>query len=173
MIAATLLVVAALAVWLIAPHIVRAVLLSRLPRVNEAKLTHSVLSDVADRPWPLGLVRLPGKHGCLVTDPALARRLLECNDGSVVREVAAYSRYEAFLGGALVVLPQATILHRSLRSALLRLFNARLAHATLLNCTERLMERLDESVTKELRRGAIDQAGPGAAVRVPLQRGLR
>ena len=136
----------------------RFVLLSRLPCLKVEKLTHSSLSAAAREHWPDGLVRLPGNHGVLVTSPALTRQLLERGDGAVHREVQQYVRYGGFLPGALVLLPQGSVEHRVLRSALLPLFTpmaTRRNHATLLACTERLVARLAEFAAKRGERAAV------------------
>ena len=95
-------------------------LLSNIPKLPGDKLSKDALLAVGRSLGALGpLVRLPGEHGVLVTDPSLAKRLLEHGGGAVVREMTAYERYGGFLGGSLVLLPQATPAHRTLRSALL------------------------------------------------------
>lgn len=129
----------------------RHLLLSRLPRLQAGKLTLEGLTAAAHARWPAGLVRLPGQHGVLVTDPQLARALLERGDGAVCREVEQYERYAGFLGGALVLLPQTSVEHRVLRSALLPLFTSaatRRSHGTLVACTERLIARMAQAAAK-------------------------
>ena len=156
--------VAIVLTWLAVQRALRAWLLASLPRVPSSKLTHEVLAAAAHEEWPNGLVRLPNEHGVLVTDANLAWRLLRCDDGSVRRDVSMYARYRGFLGGAIVLRVQATP-HRQLRSALLPLFSVtatRQAHAALLGCTRRLLERLERHV-----------ATKGAASPAPLYRLLQ
>ena len=121
-------------------------LLSNIPKLPGDKLSKDALLAVGRSLGALGpLVRLPGEHGVLVTDPSLAKRLLEHGGGAVVREMTAYERYGGFLGGSLVLLPQATPAHRTLRSALLPLFSVaatRRAHGALLECTQRLLDAI-------------------------------
>ena len=127
-----------------ARRMIRAFRFSRIPKLLGEKLTRDALMDAACRHTPF--VLLPGAHGLLVTDPRLARRLLESSNGSVIRDISAYERYSAFLGGSLVLLAQATNEHRAMRSALLPLFSlsaTRRAHGTLLECTQRLLEALE------------------------------
>ena len=121
----------------------RAWLLARLPRLPPgAKLTRELLCSAARDFAPL--VRLPGSHGVLVTDPTLARKLLEGGSGAV-RDVSAYAKYSSFLEDALVLLQQgAGGRHAKLRTQLLPLFSARRTHPTLVACVERLLARLDE-----------------------------
>ena len=121
----------------------RTFLLARLPRLPPgAKLTRELLHSAARDFAPL--VRLPGSHGVLVTDPTLARKLLEGGSGAV-RDVSAYAKYATFLEDALVLLPQGDGgRHARLRAQLLPLFSARRAHPTLVACVERCLVRLDE-----------------------------
>ena len=121
----------------------RTFLLTRLPRLPPgAKLTRELLHSAARDFAPL--VRLPGSHGVLVTDPTLARKLLEGGSGAV-RDVSAYAKYATFLEDALVLLPQGDGgRHARLRAQLLPLFSARRAHPTLVACVERCLARLDE-----------------------------
>ncbi len=138
----------ALCVYLLiyAPAWWRRRLLSNIPKLPGDKLSKDALLAVGRSLGALGpLVRLPGEHGVLVTDPSLAKRLLEHGGGAVVREMTAYERYGGFLGGSLVLLPQATPAHRTLRSALLPLFSVaatRRAHGALLECTQRLLDAI-------------------------------
>ena len=118
----------------------------RLPRLGADKLTREGLITAAYHcSDATTLVRLPGKHGLLVTDPALARKLLESSAGGVCRDVAMYERYGGFLRGALVLMPQSSQRHRHLRSALLPLFSSsatRRAHPVMLECTQRFLGQL-------------------------------
>lgn len=94
------------------------------------------------------LVRLPKGRGVLVTDAELSARLLE---RSTSRDVSQYERYSWFLGGALVLLRQGSS-HAALRSALLPLFSAaatRRAHPALVECAERLLDRLSAACPDE------------------------
>ena len=153
---AMLLAAAATIVLLAIVHFARRVrrwlLLARIPRLEQPKLTQEALAEAAGRAWPGGMVRLPGEHGVLVTDPSLASRLLKRNDGAMCRDITMYTRYSGFLGGALVLQPQATKPHRMLRAALLPLFSAtatRASHAALLACTEKLCSRLAAHVARK------------------------
>ena len=131
---------------LIALRFCRSLALLRIPRLLSRALTKDALIQAARLNTPL--VRLPGTHGLLVTDPRLARRLMEATGGAIVRDIEAYERYSGFLGGSLVLLPQATSQHRAMRSALLPLFSlgaTRRAHDTLLECTQRLLAALEAS----------------------------
>ena len=85
----------------------------RLPRLPEQKLTRELLQH-ALLECSAPLVRLPGTHGVLVTDPRLARKLLEGGHGAV-RDVSEYARYRGFLDRSLVLLPQATAEHATVR----------------------------------------------------------
>ena len=85
----------------------------RLPRLPEQKLTRELLQH-ALLECTAPLVRLPGTHGVLVTDPRLARKLLEGGHGAV-RDVSEYARYRGFLDRSLVLLPQATAEHATVR----------------------------------------------------------
>ena len=121
-------------------------MLSRLPRMRAAVLTRDALIAASHQENGAGLLRLPGKHGVLVTDPRLARRLLEQGGGDVVRDITAYDRYAGFLGSSLVLLPQATPTHRAIRTSLLPLFSVgatRRAHTTLLECTRRCLDSIE------------------------------
>ena len=81
----------------------------RLPRLPEQKLTRELIQHtLLESTSPL--VRLPAAHGVLVTDPRLARKLLEGGHGAV-RDVSEYARYRGFLDQSLVLLPQATTAH--------------------------------------------------------------
>ena len=81
----------------------------RLPRLPEQKLTRELIQHtLLESTSPL--VRLPAAHGVLVTDPRLARKLLEGGHGAV-RDVSEYARYGGFLDQSLVLLPQATAAH--------------------------------------------------------------
>jgi hypothetical protein len=81
----------------------------RLPRLPEQKLTRELIQH-ALLECTSPLVRLPASHGVLVTDPRLARKLLEGGHGAV-RDVSDYARYRGFLDRSLVLLPQATATH--------------------------------------------------------------
>ena len=60
----------------------------RLPRLPEQKLTRELIQrTLLECTSPL--VRLPASHGVLVTDPTLARKLLEGGHG-VVRDVSDF-----------------------------------------------------------------------------------
>ena len=88
----------------------------RLPRLPEQKLTRELLQH-ALLECTSPLVRLPGTYGVLVTEPRLARKLLEGGHGAV-RDVSEYTRYRGFLDRSLVLLPQATAEHATVcRSA--------------------------------------------------------
>ena len=158
-----------LLLWLLAVARKR-YLIARLPKLPTAKLTREALM-LAARDYP-SLVRLPGEHGVLVTDPSLARRLLEAgHPGGVTRDIAMYDRYEGFLGGSLVLLPQSSPSHRALRTALLPLFSpaaTRRMHDTLLQCAHKLVDKLEAKAipapASEAERAEITKRTPPAPV---------
>ena len=131
-------------------------LLSQLPKlplslVPGNKLTHDALVAAGRSDWPDGLVQLPKTHGVLVSDPTIAWQLLRCDDGSVRRDMSAYSRF-GFLDGTMLLQLQSTPSHRALRSALQPLFSpaaTRAAHADLVSCTERLLDRIAAHVSSK------------------------
>lgn len=91
------------------------------------------------------LVRLPSARDgdVLLLDARLAR--YACNCGAFERDVSGYARYGGFLGGSLVLLSASSQQHRTLRSALLTLFQpaaVRRAVPALRDCAERLLGRL-------------------------------
>ncbi|KAL1519415.1 hypothetical protein AB1Y20_022939 [Prymnesium parvum] len=124
----------------------------KLPVISGAsKVTHTLLMRAASE--YSHAVRLPGRHGVLITDPTLALHLLKSFG---IRDVSSYQRYRSFLGSALVALPSATdsqvSLHTRVRAALLPLFTAshvRLVHDSLLGCTTRLLTRLSTSTSRD------------------------
>ena len=156
-------------------HLRKRYLLSRIPMLPSTKLTRESLM-LAARDYSYA-VRLPGDHGILVTSPALARRLLEAGSaGGVERDVAMYERYSGFLDGSLVLLPQSKGSHRALRAALLPLFSptaTRRLHATLVECAQRLVERLEAKAipapTSDADRSEIARRTPPAPVYRLLQ----
>lgn len=126
-------------------------LLSQLPKLPGDKLTHDALVAAGRSDWPDGLVQLPKTHGVLVSDPTIAWKLLRCDDGSVRRDMSAYSRF-GFLDGTMLMQLQSTPSHRALRSALQQLFSpaaTRAAHADLVSCTERLLDRIAAHVSSK------------------------
>ena len=124
--------------------------LSHLPRLPGAKLTKASLNAAARDYSPV--VRLPGQHGVLVTDPQLARKLLDVGAaGGVCRDIEAYQKYGGFLSGSLVLLEQSSPQHRALRTALLPLFSAsatRRSHDVLLSCTCKLIQNIGDHSKK-------------------------
>ena len=143
----------------------------RLPRLPGDKLTRDLLQRALQHPSPL--VRLPGRHGVLVTDPALARKLLEGAHG-VIRDIQDYERYAGFLSQSLVLLPP-SVHHATLRACLLPLFAPKRAHATLLACIGRLLDRLEEHAVagravplyKELQLFVLDTTRRATSARPP------
>jgi cytochrome P450 len=125
------------------------------PRLQSCKLTRSALVDAArEHRW---LVRLPGeRRELLLLDPKLSRTA--CESDALVRDVAAYKRYEGFLHGALVLLPSDGAAHPRVRAALLPLFSAvsmRRSHGELVRCVDEMLQRLERDVARSAD-GAVD-----------------